>query len=353
MMPLAVLLPTRNAMAFLPGHLDMMRKWLDLAEEVVVVDSSSDDSLAYLEKELSGLNVRFLRHPAGLYQSWNSGISHIRSRYVYISTVGDSIHRTGLKHLVEVAEQEDCDVVVSPPDLLTETGCSFEGARWPVHHIISFLEARDTVCFEGLSLFLLAMSFLPAAILGSSASNIFRTKTLQERPFPTGFGTMGDSAWCVENAFAVRLGISPLLSSTFIHHLKTYPLSEYALDNPNAKLFSHALSALNRAGDESREIKTLAESLGLSQGLRSRIDFDHWRARLSKSRQGLVPWYVKPLAWDARVKRNTAAKRCWELTNNTVSLNGHRKLADRCLDHFLPKLRRNDVSSEAVRVPSK
>jgi glycosyltransferase involved in cell wall biosynthesis len=350
MLPLAVLLPTRNAMAFLPGHLEMMRKWLDLVEEIVVVDSSSDDSLAYLEKELSGLNVRFMRHPAGLYQSWNSGIGLIRSRYVYISTVGDSIHQSGLKHLVEVAEQKACDVVVSPPDLLTETGRSFEGLKWPVHHIISFLEPRDTVCFEGFSLFLMAMSFLPAAILGSSASNIFRTKTLQERPFPTGFGTMGDSAWCAENAFAIRLGISPLPSSCFVHHPKTYPLSEYAVDNPHAKLFRHALFVLNRAADESPEIKKLAESLCLPQGLRSRIDFDHWRARLNRSRQGMVPWYLKPLAWDARIKRNTAAKRCWELTNNTMSLNGHRKLADGCLDYFLPKLPGNGLSPGALRI---
>lgn len=340
MLPLAVMLPTRNAMAFLPGHIAMMRKWLDLVEEIVVVDSSSDDSLAYLEKELSGLNVRFLRHPTGLYQSWNSGISQIRSRYVYISTVGDSIHRAGLQHLVEVAEQEACDIVVSPPDLLTETGHSYEGLKWPVHHILSSLETRETVCFEGISLFLLAMSFLPAALLGSSASNICRTKTLQERPFPTGFGTMGDSAWCVENAFSVSIGISPLVSSHFIHHPKTYPLSEYTVDNPQAKLLNLALSSLNRASAESPEIKALAENLGLPEALRSRIDFDHWRSRLHMSRQGSVPWFVKPHAWDARIKRNSAARQCWELTARTESLNGHRKLADWCLGYFLPRLPR-------------
>ena len=336
MLPLAILIPTRNAMAFLPGHVKMMRKWLDLAEEVVVVDSSWDDSLAYLEKELSGLNVRFLRHPAGLYQSWNSGISQIRSRYVYISTIGDSIHRAGLKHLVELAEEKACDVVVSPPDLLTETGRPFEGVRWPVHHIISFLDVREPVCFEGFPLFLLAMSFLPAAILGSSASNVYRTQTLQERPFPTDSGTMGDTAWCAENAFGIRFGISPLRSSCFIHHSKTYPLSEYALDNPVAKLFNRALSALNRAADESPEVRTLAESMGLAQGLRSRIEFDHWRVRLSLSRQGSLPWYVKPTSWFLRNSRNAAAKQCWELLDNTGHLNGCRELAHQCLGHFLP-----------------
>ncbi|HWB61234.1 MAG TPA: glycosyltransferase [Chthoniobacteraceae bacterium] len=337
MLPLAVLLPTRNAMAFLPDHVNMMRKWLDLVEEVVVVDSSWDDSLAYLEKELAGFNVRFLRHPAGLYQSWNSGINLIRSRYVYISTAGDSIHRAGLKHLVEVAEREACDVVVSPPDLLTETGRPFEGARWPVHHIISFLDAREPVCFEGIPLFFLAMSFFPGAILGSSASNIYRTKTLQENPFPTGFGTVGDTAWCAENAFKIRFGVSPLRSSSFIHHPKTYPLSEYAVDGVTAKLYSLALAALNRAAEDSPEISALAQSMNLSQSIRSRIDFDRWRARLTSSRQGSVPWFVKPGAWAARVSRDAAAKRCWELTNNTTNLNGYRRLVDQCLGHFVPK----------------
>lgn len=337
MLPLAILIPTRNAMAFLPAHLAMMRKWLDLAEEVIVVDSSCDDSLGYLEKELSGLNARFLRHPAGLYQSWNSGISQVRSRYVYISTIGDSIHRAGLKSLVETAEQQACDVVVSPPDLLTEAGRPFEGSKWPVHHIISFTDAWEPVCFEGFSLFLLAMSFLPSAILGSSASNIYRTRTLQERPFPTGFGTVGDSAWAVENAFAIRVGISPLRTSTFIHHPKTYPLSEYETDNLSAKLFDHALAALNRAAWESPEIKAFAESMDLFTGLRSRADFERLHAKLGRSRENSLPWYVKPAAWGARNSRNAAARRCRELVNKTINLNGNKKLADQCLKHFLPK----------------
>lgn len=326
-------------MAFLPAHLAMMRKWLDLVEEVVVVDSSWDDSLEYLEKELSGLNVRFVRHPAGLYQSWNSGINLIRSRYLYISTVGDSIHRTGLKHLVELAEQEACDVVVSPPDLLTDAGLPYEGLKWPVHNIISFLDAREPFVLEGLTLFVLAMSFLPSAILGSSASNIFRTKTMKERPFPTEFGTVGDSAWCAGNAFGVRVGVSPLRSSCFIHHPKTYPLSEYEVDNLNAKLFRHALSALTCAMDESPETRALAEGMDLLQALHSRIDFDDSRARLGRIRQGTLPWYVKPAAWDARLSRDAAEKRCRELTVKTRSLNGSGHLADKCLVHFLPKRR--------------
>src|ERR1700761_342377 len=107
MLPVGVLIPTRNCMALLPEHVESMRGWLDLAEEIVVVDSDSrDGTKAFLKDKLSGRNVRFFEHPPGLYESWNFGLERMTARYVYISTVGDSITRAGLEHLAETAEEK-------------------------------------------------------------------------------------------------------------------------------------------------------------------------------------------------------------------------------------------------------
>ena len=103
-------------MAHLPRHLESMKKWLPLIEEVVVVDSeSSDDTVEFLKEELQPQTARYFEHPPGLYQSWNFGIGQCAGKYIYLSTVGDSITRTGLERLVEAAETFDCDLVISPP----------------------------------------------------------------------------------------------------------------------------------------------------------------------------------------------------------------------------------------------
>ena len=84
-------------MAYLPRHLDFLEKWVDAVEEIVVVDSFSEDgSMDYLKKRLKHPNVQFLTHPPGLYASWNFGIGKVQARYVYISTIGDTITREDL-----------------------------------------------------------------------------------------------------------------------------------------------------------------------------------------------------------------------------------------------------------------
>ena len=65
------------------------------------------------------------------------------------------------------------------------------------------------------------------AILGSSASNLYRTQCLKERPFPTDFGTSGDGGWGILNAFDVKIAVTPRCFSTFRHHQKAYALSDY------------------------------------------------------------------------------------------------------------------------------
>src|SRR5689334_10733893 len=111
------MMPTLNCAALLPAHLASVQEWADLVEEIVVVDSdSTDGTLDYIQMHLRHPNVRLLRHPRGLYQSWNFGIRNITKKYTYISTVGDSMTRDGLLRLHKVAETAEFDAVVSKPN---------------------------------------------------------------------------------------------------------------------------------------------------------------------------------------------------------------------------------------------
>src|SRR4051794_30761037 len=116
MLPLGVVIPTKNSLPYLPAHLAGMREWLGLVEEVVVVDSfSTDGTVDFLKSNLSHPRVTYASHPPGLYASWNHGIAQIRSPYVFIATTGDLITPAGLQQLCQTAEMLACDVVISKP----------------------------------------------------------------------------------------------------------------------------------------------------------------------------------------------------------------------------------------------
>ena len=186
MLPLSVLLPTRNSMSLLPKHIVSMQPWLQLAQEVVAVDSHSEDGTReFLERELRHPNVRVLSHPPGLYQSWNFGIQQCRGKYVYVSTVGDTITREGIELLASAAEQLAAEVVVSPPRMVRDDRP--EERRWPVHGLVEDRQLRNPIRFSPLETFTFAFVNLRKAILGSSASNLYRTDLLQRLPFPTDF----------------------------------------------------------------------------------------------------------------------------------------------------------------------
>jgi GT2 family glycosyltransferase len=104
MLPLGVVIPTKNSMPYLPRHVEGLRLWLDLAAEVVFVfvDShSTDGTVDFLRANLRHPAQRFTTHPPGLSASWNHGITQISSRYACITTTRDAITRTGAGQLVE------------------------------------------------------------------------------------------------------------------------------------------------------------------------------------------------------------------------------------------------------------
>ena len=218
-------------MAYLPRHLESMKEWLPLVEEVVVVDSeSTDGTVEFLKKHLGPQSPRFFAHPPGLYQSWNFGIAQCTGKYIYLSTVGDSITGTGLQCLVDTAEAFECHVVISPPRIVDEEEREVI-KRWPIFHLIKALGLASPVSLDGPATLLFALTSLHQAILGSSASNLYRTDFLKRAPFPTDFGRGGDVAWGLRYAAETKLGVVPKVFSTFVLHSKLYQAHDYWVEN--------------------------------------------------------------------------------------------------------------------------
>ena len=77
--PVGILIPTRNAAALWQKHLPELQQAISVAEEVVVVDSESNDGTVDLLKSgLSHPKIRFLQHPPGLYASARVAPPHRR-----------------------------------------------------------------------------------------------------------------------------------------------------------------------------------------------------------------------------------------------------------------------------------
>ena len=162
--------------------------------------------------------MRFCSHPPGLYASWNHGIAQIISDYVYLSTIGDTITRNGLKRLWDTAETLGCDVVLSKPSFYDANGQMLTDIEWPVDDIIQSLGISQPRRLYKLEVVVFAITNLTAALTGSCASDLFRTEALKRHPFPTDFGTIGDGPWGIRRAADLAWGVVPERFSRFLKH---------------------------------------------------------------------------------------------------------------------------------------
>jgi len=307
-------MPTRNSAALLQKHLARMKGWLDLVEQVVVVDSfSTDGTRELIQTELHHPHLVVLNHPPGLYQSWNYAISKISSEYVYISTCGDLITRTGLKRLFDAAEESGCDVVVSKPRFYCyQTNDSGEHT-WPIDDIIATLNLTEPRRLNRLEALIFAITNVTAAMTGSCASDLFRTAVLQQYPFPTDFGTAGDAAWGILHAAEVSWVVTPERFSRFLRHPSIAPESERCRAEralqPD-RLARQAVARLRLKGllsEEELAFSCLDELLDILE-----VYLDYKRA-CDEHRRGKLPWISRPSAWRARFRRRQAEARLGEL----------------------------------------
>jgi glycosyltransferase involved in cell wall biosynthesis len=214
--PITVIFPCRDNLAEWPQHLESCAAWLPQVAQVVVVDSSSDDSIAYLKENLHHPNRAIFSHPPGLYQAWNAAVSAAEGKWIYYSTMGDEITTAELGRLLSLAEETDADVVVSPPRMQTGNG-EASPERWPVHHLAEHLKKAGLshMEFPPDLLGLLSAALAPKSVLGSSASNLYRRTTLACLPWPENLGHGGDAGWLCRNFQAIRLVLNSETTGTF------------------------------------------------------------------------------------------------------------------------------------------
>jgi len=305
-------------MSLLPRHIEAMRAWLDFAEEVIAVDSDSNDgTLEFLRRELTHPKTRVLTHPPGLYQSWNFGIAQCRAKYVYISTVGETITREGIESLFRAAESLRADAVISPPRMVKMSG-EAKDKTWPVHTLIDELKLSAPFALEGAAAELFALMNLRRGLLGSSASNLYRAEVLQRFPFRTDFGTAGDLAWGLEHAGEIRLAIVPRSFSTFVFHPKSYAKGDYAVNDFNEKCLLVAREAVSRgawrkpgATPNSNTERLLNELLvAWEKHLADKRRVTEFKAR------GL--WWLSPAAWRAHQHRARTLRALTMLQSNAM-----------------------------------
>jgi glycosyltransferase involved in cell wall biosynthesis len=284
-----------------------MGTWLDLVDQVEVVDSySNDGTWEMLQERLSNHpSASFHQRPRGLYQSWNYGIAQLKTQFTYISTVGDSITRAGLAHLRDVAAEFNADVVISKPIFIEEEGavCSHQ-TKWPIDSVTDELAISKPCVVDNWSLLLFLMENPVDAILGSSASNLYRTGTLQSRPFPTDYGTVGDGAWGLANLFRYSLGITPEKFSEFRRHEKAYSLESYAVADLNLRLFDLLMKSFEDISRNDADIRKRAAEMKCPELLDLVAQRMRWQCQLEQQRRRWVPWILNPKAWHVRRMRN-------------------------------------------------
>jgi hypothetical protein len=318
-------------MSYLSAHLDGMRAWQELAREIIVVDSfSSDGSVDFIKSRLAHPNVRFLSHPPGLYQSWNHAISQITQPFFYLATTGDTITRAGIETLVAAAESLAADVVISKPEFWTRDGRPAEDIRWPIDDIIATLGVTAPRKLTKLEAVIFAVTHATGAMLGSSASNLYRTGVFQRLPFPVDFGTSGDGAWGLLHAAEVVWGVVPGKFSTFLIH----PTNASA-DEKRSWLEARRADEVLRAGMESwRRAGVINDaeltSAGWNDLMSALSSFLDAKSAFDQCRRGSFPWILNPGAWQNRARRGRAARQLQQYQRQALARCSEQQVCASC-----------------------
>jgi hypothetical protein len=274
-LPVSVIIPTRNCREELARHLGNMREEFENVAEVIGVDGCSSDGTQSVLKEFCESHPRgqFIGLPQGLYDGWNAGVDRASGRYVYFSTVGDTARAGSLATLHETAESHGLDVVISAPRMLGEDGgVTPHRHKWPVHFMVESMEPGSCRKLTREETVMSMVSYIPGTILGSSASNLYRSAFLKARPFPTDYGHAGDTAWGIANCLEIRAG---LLAETLADFQLGWKFTE-----SDARLQREAYKKL----------------VNLAQGVLAGAEFDGarylygWFMGLSDNKLGLWDW---------------------------------------------------------------
>ena len=305
---LSVVVPTYNCAPLMERHLASMAAWTDLADEIIVVDSrSTDGTLDLIRSRLRHPNLRIIERDRGLYQSWNEGIAATTGDWVYISTAGDTIERDHLLHLLDLGERAAADVVISPPRFVDEAGAACEDQNWPPGKIIAGSGLKEPFILTAEAGFILAFVHCPSAILGSSASNLYRGAHLRARPFPVDFKGAGDSVWILRHAAQSRLCFTPQVGSSFCVHPKEEAIRGERLAELVEKILAEKQQTLARTDVEGPLLQVLADNNRLHREVQA-VHQERRRLWHLRPRTGAALWSWISLSFSYFRKRNQLKK---------------------------------------------
>lgn len=302
---ISVVIPTRNSMPSIKEHIAALNEWLPRVNEVVVVDSeSSDGTLEYIVEHVDHQSVEVLSHPPGLYESWNAAIAKSKSKYIYIATVNDFMPFDTLERMYQAAEAHCADVVVSAPNVVGEGGVVLN-KRWPIHEYLESVPEQKIHVLSPIDRIAWNSVRLPGTLIGSSASNLYRSFELKADPFPIDHGRSGDSAWALKHSLRGKWLVLRDGQSQFWEHPHTSSQADVALQY-RSKLYELGVQVVNEfcsALDESEET-SMAEELATLAHLRIQ------KGRLAEKFNGYknckMPWYFFPQAWSLRAQKRNA-----------------------------------------------
>ena len=302
MSTLGLVIPTLNSRRYLQRHVEGLMPWLDRVREIVVVDShSTDGSVEFLRQHLPHPNLRIIQHPPGLYASWNHGISQLQTDYFIMSTTGDTISREGVESLLRCAVDGQCDIVLSKP-VFRDLQDRVREIRWPIDDIIDGLAPNGRRFLTGLEAMVYAVGRPESALLGSSASNLYRTTFFKQRPFPADWGGGGDGAWVWHHVAEARWGALAGSCSTFLihppqsHKKDLQPSAKHKLD----EVIERSVERWVRDGALKPEELALIEWPKLLKAFRRYLDS---KKRFDASRRRKEIWFLRPSAWMQRMAR--------------------------------------------------
>lgn len=305
---LSVVIPTYNCRALLERHVAEMAAWLDLADEVIVVDSrSKDGTREYLAEQLRHPDLRFIDRDRGLYQSWNEGIAATKSDWVYVSTAGDTIERAQLMKLMKAGTEAKADVIISPCRFVDEAGQALPGTTVGNPAVLRGFGGRTFVVEPPDVRDYVALDAGIQGVLGSCASDLFRGDFLRARPFSLDYGTHGDTAWTLRHAHEMHLCVVPEIGSTFCIHAKESAESKSSLMSTLDRIFEAEI----RSGVSEAECELALKVRGLM-----RLRRQAWHERRS-----VLSWLSANLRYlPLRVALGLREKQSWSRLSHMAAV---------------------------------
>ena len=214
-------------------------------------------------------------------------------KYLYFSTVEDPITADGLTHLHEVMSSNNADVVISPPEMRNHDGSESVEVDMPSNRLATALSQNgfDSIVFSKAEAIALLCGFLPHGILGSSASNLYRTNLLKKHPFPTNFGHCGDTAWGVS--------VSPIAKIAFTTRKCAHFLMQTTHSKVDPETQKKTHQALSILAKETLE-KSSANDLEVTT-------MSGWFSFLNQSTTTLWEWTAGLEGYNQELKRDVDA----------------------------------------------